>query len=57
MIFLKKIIQQIVDKLFCLHDYRLIANIDVYNRHDELPVKTKHTYMCEKCGKTKRVIL
>lgn len=55
---IKRIIQQIVDKLFCLHEYEEKHYRNVMGQEsDTLPLCTKVTYICKKCGKIKRIKL
>jgi hypothetical protein len=55
---IKRIIQQIIDKLFCLHEYeeKHYRNV-MENESDTLPLYSKVTYMCKKCGKIKQIKL
>lgn len=55
---IKRIIQQIVDKLFCLHEYEEKYKVDVFeDDNDTRPVATKLTLVCKKCGNIKQIKL
>jgi hypothetical protein len=57
-IMFKRIIQQIVDKLFCLHEYEEKHYRSVMSHEsDTLPLYSKVTYMCKKCGNIKQIKL
>ena len=41
-------------KLFCKHKFKLIHDIDVYDG-GKRPIYKKLVFMCEHCGKIKKV--
>lgn len=55
--FIKQIIKQIVDKLFCCHRYKLFKEIRVDNTGIDYDGSRYSIYIfkCEKCGKFKKV--
>lgn len=55
---MKKLILQWFEKIACHHEWMMHKEVEVYaSEKDELPVKTKQTLICKKCGKIKRITL
>lgn len=41
--------------LFCKHNYKLEAKTLVYSEYNDFPTKTIRIYICQKCGKVKKI--
>ena len=52
----KPILRQIVEKWFCLHEYKTIERIDIKNRFGEIE-STTILRECVKCGRDKTIKL
>lgn len=53
-----ELIKQGLQKLACLHDYKEIKSLGIYeNYNDKLPVKYTLLYQCKKCGKFKKITM
>lgn len=53
---MKKLIQAIIDKYFCLHDWKLEYEANQYETAtSKLPYKIKRFYICTKCGKVQKI--
>jgi len=53
-----KLIQQIIDKYFCLHNWYKLEEIKTYeNSSSKIPFKIKYIYSCKKCGKIHKEIV
>jgi hypothetical protein len=50
--FVKQIVKQIVDKLFCCHDFKLFREILVDKDSSRYKI---HIFKCIKCGKFKKL--
>lgn len=45
-----------IKQLFCNHNYQLIDQVKHYAfESDKLPYKLAKIYMCNKCGKVKKI--
>mgnify|MGYP001771194622 CR=1 FL=1 len=47
-----------IKRLFCNHKYNLIEHADIYDFYDykhKLPIGQRYVFMCEKCGRVKKV--
>ena len=53
---MKKYFQQLLDKWFCLHDWKEFERIVIYSSSRELS-KEKIIVVCNKCGKIKKIEL
>lgn len=59
---ISKIFSLIFAKLFCLHQWDLYQETQVYGsdrtkKDGALPIQTKHTLICKHCGKIKKITL
>ena len=41
--------------LFCKHNYKLEAKTLIYGKDNDLPIKVVRIYICQKCGKVKKI--
>ena len=44
-------------KLFCLHSWYKYGEVLVCDKGAEIPHERRHTLICEKCGKIKKITL
>lgn len=52
-----KLVKIILDKLLCLHDWKVHNTTNIWEKGLDLPVETKETLICKKCGKIKTIWL
>jgi len=56
-------IKKILEKLSCKHKWYTYNETETYSSFtcgsikNEIPIKHKHTLICKKCGKIKKIIL
>lgn len=51
----KKLIQAIIDKWFCKHEWRVFSEDSAYYTvDDKMPFRVDRTAVCNKCGKIYR---
>jgi hypothetical protein len=56
------IFRQLLEKLVCKHKWKVYKQVIKYHsykghRPDELPIETRETLVCIKCGAIKRITL
>lgn len=50
--------KNIFQRMLCKHDYKLVKKVDQFwSETDKMPMYTENIYMCEECGKIKRIKL
>lgn len=53
-----KYIKQFLDKLFCLHKWDNVSEMNVFEyENSKMPYQTKRTLICERCGRIKKINL
>ena len=47
-----------IRQMLCKHDFELLTKVQIYmDEGDNLPIKTRYIYRCQKCGYISRVNL
>ena len=55
---MKTLIKQLFTKWGCMHDWKLYHSADLYeNNSKPRPYASRHTLICKKCGKIKKINL
>ncbi len=58
---MKKEIEKLLEKWACGHQWKFYAEMDLFvkgdNRAIPIPIQIRHTLICKKCGKIKKIVL
>lgn len=54
---MRQAIINLINKWACMHKYKLHKEMSIHAKGYERPVEMRHTLICEKCGKIKKIRL